>query len=184
MLSQGGVEDTSRVSLSGGWDNRARGILGSEVLALPNKAQIEALIRSASRNPQKQGPSLPLPMNQPGDHQHASDDEKGGSYTGFSLLDSDLETGNVAGAHRMEADADEFDLQGMPMEGQSGGTLGGFQCFQCGHVFYRKHDMKRHVRTIHQKTQFACHMCPKICSRRDNLYQHLKNKHNIDRRKK
>ncbi|ORX83957.1 hypothetical protein K493DRAFT_320179 [Basidiobolus meristosporus CBS 931.73] len=49
-----------------------------------------------------------------------------------------------------------------------------FQCTQCPKAFGRKHDLSRHMATVHNgERPFSCDTCHKCFSRKDGLHRHL-----------
>ncbi|ORX92595.1 hypothetical protein K493DRAFT_316512 [Basidiobolus meristosporus CBS 931.73] len=48
-----------------------------------------------------------------------------------------------------------------------------FQCLECKKAFGRKHDLRRHLATVHQTTTlYRCSACDKPFARRDSLLKH------------
>ena len=62
-----------------------------------------------------------------------------------------------------------------------------FKCDKCSQSFKWKHDLQRHVKTVHTTKQFQCELCEFTCSRKDNLNRHIdshtKTKSQVTKRK-
>ena len=64
----------------------------------------------------------------------------------------------------------------------TGRTEGRHECEVCGRKFTEKHNLRRHLSTVHgvgDVKTFQCDICSRVFKRKDNLKYHLKNVHKV-----
>ena len=49
-----------------------------------------------------------------------------------------------------------------------------FQCAYCDRIFNWKHNLARHIQSVHEGVKFPCQVCPMIYSNQDCLRRHMK----------
>ena len=56
-------------------------------------------------------------------------------------------------------------------------------CSYCGRTFDRKHNLKQHILSVHERVRYPCRYCDKSYTGPSNLYKHVKKNKQLHRKR-